>query len=79
MVESMKSVDTLMEKAVAEGVFPGGIVLASKNLSVKVFKAYGMANLSTETRVTKNTVFDLASLTKPLATTLAVFKLIQKG
>lgn len=78
MVESMKSVDRLMEKAVTEGIFPGGIVLASKNLSVKVFKAYGFADLSTQTRVTKHTIFDLASLTKPLATTLAVFKLIQK-
>ena len=29
--------------------------------------------------MTKDTIFDLASLTKPLATTLAVMKLVQEG
>jgi len=75
----MKNVETLMMEAVAEGIFPGGVLLASKGRSVKFFKAYGVADLSTRRKITRHTVFDLASLTKPLATTLAVFKLIQKG
>ena len=29
--------------------------------------------------MTRDTLFDLASLTKPLATTLAVMKLVQEG
>ena len=70
MAEAMKNVDTLMKAAVAGGIFPGGVLLASKGLSVKVFKAYGVADLSTHKKITRQTVFDLASLTKPLATTL---------
>ncbi|MCK5507239.1 MAG: serine hydrolase, partial [Desulfobacterales bacterium] len=60
-------------------VFPGGVLLVSKNDSIVFFEAYGYANIFSKRLMTKNTIFDLASLTKPLATTLAVMKLIQQG
>ena len=60
-------------------VFPGGVLLIAKEGATRFFKAYGYANLFPKKRMTIETVFDLASLTKPLATTLAVIKLIQKS
>jgi CubicO group peptidase (beta-lactamase class C family) len=66
-----------MKGAVTDGVFPGGVVLAAKNDSLLFFEAYGWANLFAKRPVNRDTVFDLASLTKPLATTLAVLKLVQ--
>lgn len=75
----MKSPDVLMQQAVAENVFPGGVLLVAKNSDVVFKRAYGVANLFTGKEMTHETVFDLASLTKPLATTLAVMGLVQDG
>lgn len=74
---TMEPVDNFMKQAVAENVFPGGVLLASKEGSVVFFKAYGQTNIFSGKHMTNETVFDLASLTKPLATTLAVMKLVQ--
>jgi serine-type D-Ala-D-Ala carboxypeptidase len=75
---SMKSVDNLMRQAVAAEIFPGGVLLVSKKGQVVFFNAYGLANLSSRAPVTTETIFDLASLTKPLATTLAMARLVQQ-
>jgi CubicO group peptidase (beta-lactamase class C family) len=74
-----KDVDGLMNDAVSGSVFPGGILLVSVESAVVFFKAYGVENLFSGSPVTKETMFDLASLTKPLATTLAVMMLIQRS
>jgi serine-type D-Ala-D-Ala carboxypeptidase len=72
-----KNIDGLMTDAVSGNVFPGGILLVSVDGAVVFFEAYGVENLFSGNPVTKETIFDLASLTKPLATTLAVMKLVQ--
>jgi len=72
----MKQVDQLMKQAVSDGVFPGGVLLVSAADSITFFEAYGYANQFAGHPMTKDTVFDLASLTKPLATTLAVMRLV---
>jgi len=73
----MKSVDRLMRRAIAEKIFPGGVLLVSKKGETLFHDAYGVANLDSRAPVTPETIFDLASLTKPLATTLAVMQLVQ--
>jgi CubicO group peptidase (beta-lactamase class C family) len=75
----MKHVNRLMKDALANHVFPGGVLLVSQDRNIVFFEAYGDANLFTGRKMTKQTVFDLASLTKPLATTLAVMALIQQS
>ncbi len=74
----MKLVDGMMQEAVCENVFPGGVLLVSKNGVIRFYESYGYANVFTQSPMTKRTLFDLASLTKPLATTLAVMQLIQR-
>ena len=71
--------DNLMQKAVSENVFPGAVLLVSRNGSILLHNAYGVADLFTRRAVTRETIFDLASLTKPLTTSLAVMVLIQQG
>lgn len=66
-----------MRQAVSDGVFPGGVLLVSAGDSVVFFEAYGHANILDGRSMTRNTIFDLASLTKPLATTLAIMRLVQ--
>lgn len=75
----MTEVDRLMRQALSDGVFPGAVLLAARGGEVRVHAAYGVANLYDQRAMTTATVFDLASLTKPLATTLAVMRLCQEG
>ena len=72
----MEAIDKLMRQAIAEEVFPGGVLLVSKKGEILFHEAYGVTNLSRRVPVTPETIFDLASLTKPLATTLAVMRLV---
>lgn len=76
---NLKPVDTLMRQAVSERVFPGAVLLVSREGSIICHNAYGFANQFSRRLMTTKTIFDLASLTKPLATALAVMILIQQG
>jgi CubicO group peptidase (beta-lactamase class C family) len=75
----MRQVDLLMRQAISEKVFPGAVLLVSKENSILFFEAYGHANIYSKAAMTRETIFDLASLTKPLATALAVMLLVQRG
>jgi CubicO group peptidase (beta-lactamase class C family) len=68
-----------MLQAVEEQAFPGGVLLVSRNGEVLFEDACGLACLDDRSPVTASTFFDLASLTKPLATTLAVLALVKEG
>jgi CubicO group peptidase (beta-lactamase class C family) len=74
----MESVNNLMKQAVSDEVFPGGVLLVSSAGSEFFFQAYGYANIFSGRLMKRDTVFDLASFTKPLATTLAIIKLISQ-
>ena len=73
----MQQVDTLMHKGISDKVFPGAVLLISREDSILFIKAYGYANILTKCPMTEDTIFDLASLTKPLATTLAIMNLVE--
>ncbi len=72
-------IDQAMMNAVKEGVFPGGVLLWANRKKLFYHKGFGVADLATCVPVDPETVFDLASLTKPLATTLAVADLVKTG
>ena len=67
------------EAAVSKGIFPGAVLLCALGHHVIFHEAFGMADLFENRKMQKDSIFDLASLTKPLATTLAVSKLMEKG
>ncbi len=70
-------IDSLMCNAIKNFVFPGAVLLFSKNGSVLFHKAYGVSNIFSGRPVFLNTVFDLASLTKPLATATSIMALVR--
>jgi CubicO group peptidase (beta-lactamase class C family) len=71
--------DALVEKAINAGAFPGCRVLAAKNGKVFYDKSFGYLTYERTAPVTANTVYDLASLTKVVSTTLAVMRLSEQG
>ena len=75
----MNRVDQLMHRAIADRVFPGAMLLVWSAGETRFHRAYGYANIFTGYKMKQETVFDLASLTKPLATTLGVMTLIDRG
>lgn len=72
-------VDDVMRSAIVNGVFPGAVLLVSTGSRILFHKAYGLTNLDTGQKAALGTFYDLASLTKPLATALAVLKLVASG
>jgi CubicO group peptidase (beta-lactamase class C family) len=69
----------LMMDGAADGIFPGAVLLVSQHHRILFFKAVGNAAIIPTSRpMTSNTRFDLASLTKPLATALAVLFLVSR-
>ena len=75
---TIKQLNNLMLEAVKENVFPGGALLVSKEGRICFFEAFGYANIFSRREMTRDMVFDLASLTKPLATTMALMKLVEQ-
>ena len=71
-------IDRAMDAAAAEGVFPGGVLLWARGEDVLYHRGAGTLDYDHKQPVQKDTVYDLASLTKPLATALAVADLIKK-
>src|SRR5207247_3577774 len=75
--------DTIAEKmreGVEQGVFPGGVLLVSHRGRTVHHAAYGAACLLPEPEpAAVDTIYDLASLTKPLVTTTAVALLLADG
>lgn len=75
----MDSVDHVMCQALSEGAFPGGVLLVSEKGKTIYEKAFGTCDYESGEPVTVTTVYDLASLTKPLATAPAVMLLMKRG
>jgi uncharacterized protein YbbC (DUF1343 family) len=77
---AFKTVDAIIDKAVAEGNIPGAVLLIGHNGKVVHRKAFGSRSLEpVREPMTIDTVFDLASLTKCLATATSVMKLVEDG
>jgi serine-type D-Ala-D-Ala carboxypeptidase len=77
---SFRSVDKAFQEAVEQGVFPGAAVLAAKAGRIVLEAAYGFrSSRADRQRMQIDDVFDLASLTKPLATTTALMVLVREG
>lgn len=73
------SIDNAFHQAMAEGVFPGAVVLVSQDEKIVYEQAFGYRSLvPRQTPMELDIIFDLASLTKPLATTLAIMLLIKE-
>ena len=70
----------LVEKAIADKQLPSAVVLVGQGDKVLYRKAFGFITYSPAAAVTTpDTVFDLASLTKPLVTTTLIMQLVEQG
>jgi uncharacterized protein YbbC (DUF1343 family)/CubicO group peptidase (beta-lactamase class C family) len=74
------TLDAILNKAVADDELPGAVLLISHRGAIVYRKAFGSRALLPEREaMTTDTIFDLASLTKLIATTPAIMKLVEQG
>ena len=86
---ALDTVSDLINKAIAANELPGAVVLVGHGGQVVFRNAFGQRKLAGEPGLdgspapaepmTEDTIFDLASLTKPLATAPAVMQLYEQG
>jgi len=80
------AITAALERAVQDGVFPGAVLVVQEGAEIRRCDAIGSSALrpspeppDSHDAMTRTTLFDLASLTKPIATTTATMLLIQRG
>ena len=73
-------IDDLVAEGLSQNKMPGCVVVIGRREGIVFRKAYGFRQTQPEQiPMTLDTVFDLASLTKPIATATSVMLLIQQG
>ena len=83
--DSLARVDGIIEAAIADGAAPGAVLAVGRGDRVVRLRGYGnldwasSATLPSGTAATDSSLYDLASLTKVVATTTGVMQLIDRG
>jgi beta-N-acetylhexosaminidase len=73
-------VDRIVEAAIADGAFPGAVVAVGHRGKLVHLEAYGRQTYAPDAPpIETNTLFDIASLTKVVATTTAAMILVDEG
>ncbi len=80
LISRLSLIDDVVAEAIADKKLPGAVVVVGRGDRVVFRKAYGnRALVPAKEAMTPDTVFDLASLTKVVATTTAAMALIEDG
>ncbi len=79
-VKTLAGVDAVIDRAIAEKQIPGAVLLVGRGPETLYLKAYGQRAVSPAPEpMTVDTIFDMASVTKVVATTTSVMILVQEG
>lgn len=78
--ERLSAIDAAVAASIAKKELPGAVVLVARNGKVVWRKAYGDRALQpSREKMTPETIFDLASLTKVIATATSIMILVERG
>jgi len=78
--EQLSPIAKIVEKAICVGQIPGAVVLIGNQGKIVYRQAFGHRLIKPKKRaLTPNIIFDIASLTKVIATTTAVMQLVERG
>jgi uncharacterized protein YbbC (DUF1343 family)/CubicO group peptidase (beta-lactamase class C family) len=76
----LTAVDSIIQQAIADHNIPGAVLVVGHDGKIIYRKAYGARSLEPRRELmTVDTIFDMASLTKVVATTTAVMQLVELG
>ena len=72
-------IDSIVNDAIAKQAIPGAVVLVAKDGKIAFERAYGYLDYEKKDPVYNETIYDLASVTKNMATLLSVMRLYDEG
>ena len=78
-VSDLTRIDSIVTDAIQKHAIPGAVVMVVKDGKVAYERAFGFMGYDSVEAVYPETIYDLASVTKILATTLSVMKLYDEG
>ncbi|WP_118975860.1 serine hydrolase domain-containing protein [Taibaiella koreensis] len=76
---ALQGLDAFINNCISRGAFPGCQIMAVKDGEVVYQKNFGYFTYDRSQPVTDTTLYDIASVTKVAATTLAIMKLYEEG
>jgi uncharacterized protein YbbC (DUF1343 family)/CubicO group peptidase (beta-lactamase class C family) len=78
--DKLNRIDTLVNKDIADKKLPGAVVIVGRKGKIVFRKAFGNRSLvPTVEKMTVDTIFDVASLTKVIATSTSMMVLLERG
>ncbi len=78
--DRLASLNDVIADAIAAGKMPGCVLCIGRHDGIQWLKAYGNKRLQPSIEpMTTDTVFDMASITKPVATATSIMRLIEDG
>jgi uncharacterized protein YbbC (DUF1343 family)/CubicO group peptidase (beta-lactamase class C family) len=78
--EKLAQIDALVNAEIADKKLPGAVVIVGHKGKIVFRKAFGNRSLMpTVEKMTVDTIFDVASLTKPVATATSIMILVEQG
>jgi uncharacterized protein YbbC (DUF1343 family)/CubicO group peptidase (beta-lactamase class C family) len=79
-LNQLQNLDSIVEDAIRQGQMPGAVLLVWHNGQAMYRKAFGNRSLEpARAPMSVDTIFDIASLTKVVATTTAIMQLVEQG
>ena len=79
-LKKLEGIKEIVEESIEQKKIPGAVVLVLNQGKIVYKQAFGNKSLYPSTEpMTTDTIFDLASLTKPIATGTSIFKLVEAG
>ncbi len=76
--EALARIAPVMKGQIAQGMFPGAVTMVARRGQIVHFEAHGFIDAAKTKPIAKNTLFRLASMTKPIVSVAAVM-LIEQG
>ncbi|HCK99750.1 MAG TPA: hypothetical protein DHW42_06585 [Candidatus Marinimicrobia bacterium] len=78
--KQLKHIDVIIEKAIRDKKLPGAVLLVARKDGIVVHKAYGNFQVTPDVQpMTTEKMFDMASVTKPVATATSIMILVEQG
>ncbi len=78
--DNLKPISKIVNQEIRKGKIPGAVIMIGTHNKILYHQAFGWRSIKpVKTQMTKDTIFDLASLTKVIATTTAIMKLYEEG
>ncbi len=76
----LSQVDRIIDESIMSGEIPGAVLAVVRDGKMVYLKAYGNKSIyPSQEKMTVNTIFDLASVSKPVGTAIAFMQLVEQG